>query len=131
MQKPALSQQEARSTLDRLSPACHLALQKLVPAMADVVNHAGKKSLFGRDKGIDAQLAFVRSLLLCVRAMLIDNLISKQTNGSEILGQLTILVGLFRTAYPNWQEAYIYFEWMRVENRLITIDRLEIARDGA
>lgn len=120
---------EARAALDRFAPASHRALQNLVAAMTDVVKNTGKKSLFGKDKGLIAQEAFIKSLLQITHAMLIDGRVQKSFSGDQILDQLTSLMKVFVQGYPNWPEAELYYSWLTTDNRPATCNRLERARD--
>lgn len=119
--------EHARAALDRFAPRTHIALQTFVMAMTDVVKNAGKKSLFGRDKGADSYERFLRSMIQTVQAMLQDNQVNEANTSDEVLQKLVSVMELFRSGYPNWPEAYLYFTWMISDNRPRTVEMVNMA----
>lgn len=107
----------ARAALERFAPRTHVSLQNLVMAMADVVNNTGKKSFLGKDKGIVAMENFGRSFRAVVISMRLDGQLLPEMSSEESVAKLESVMKLFRDGYPNWQEAYLYFEWLTTENR--------------
>lgn len=92
--------------MQRQSPHTFNALTKLVMAMADVAKNAGKKTLFGRDKGQLSYAAFLTQLKATVQCMVLDGLVSEATPSSEVGELLHAKLLEFSLAYPNWQDAY-------------------------
>lgn len=117
----------AQATLTRFTPNTFGALQHFVMSMEDYVKNSGKKSFFGRDKGEDAYINFLRQLRQTMLALYTDNQINASNTNDEILEKIEAVMMLFQKAFPNWPDAYLYFAWISTENRqntLSLIDRL-------
>lgn len=92
--------------LQLLTPHTYNALQKLVMAMADLAKNAGKKTLFGRDKGQEAYANFLSMLKVTIHSMVLDRLISEATSSEDVVVALEDKMRIFSMAFPNWQDAY-------------------------
>ena len=88
------------------APHTFNALQHLVTAMAKVVKYQGKKSLFGRDKGLAAYKTFEEKLKDTVLALVLDNQIARNAPANETRLMLLDAIATFEAAFPNWQDAY-------------------------
>ena len=62
-------------SMQRQTPHTLNALQKLVMAMGAVSKNAGKKTVFGRDKGQEAYSHFLQMLRATIHAMVLDGLV--------------------------------------------------------
>lgn len=103
------------------------AFQKLVMAMADVRKNAGKKSLFGRDKGQEAYANFLGKLRATIHSMILDGLIQESTSSAEVASKLMDELQTFALAFPNWQDAFGFASYFFVQERangVAAIDRL-------
>ena len=110
-----------------MTPHTFNALQKLVMAMADVPKHAGKKTLFGRDKGQEAYSAFLSALKVTLQAMVLDGVIRESTPADEVAAEFEKKLEKFAMAFPNWQDAYGFAGMFLGEKRkdaIATIERL-------
>ena len=94
--------------LQIMTPHSYVALQRLVAAMADYVNNAGKTTFFGRDKGQQAYAKFLAALRQTCHAMIVDKVVRESSTEEELLNALTELLRKFSLAFPNWQEAYAF-----------------------
>ena len=70
------------------TPHTFNALTKLVMAMADVTKNAGKKTLFGRDKGQESYAKLLQALKVTVQAMVLDGVIRESTSTEEVAKEL-------------------------------------------
>lgn len=114
-------------TMQRRTPHTLNALQKLVMTMADVRKNAGKKTLFGRDKGQESYAKFLETLKITVHSMILDGVIEESTSSTEVAERLLSSLGTFSLAFPNWQDAYgfaSYFFGQERHNAAAAIDRL-------
>ncbi|WP_416406496.1 hypothetical protein RCH27_08405 [Paracidovorax citrulli] len=119
--------EHARAALNRFAPRSHTALQNFVMSMAAVVNNSGKRSFFGRDKGVAAMEKFGRSLESLLVAMALDGQISDGFSAEDVAHKVDDLIKLFRDGYPNWQDAYLYYEWLSTDNRQKFIQAIDAA----
>lgn len=83
-------------------------LQDLVLAMEECAKNIGKKSFFGKDKGLIAVEKFEKALTSTLLAMVADGIISKNDSPSEIRLHLLNMIKLFASVFPNWQLAYVF-----------------------
>jgi len=109
-----------------MTPHTYNALQKLVMAMAGISKNAGKKTIFGRDKGQEAYDKFLKSLKVTAQCLVLDGVVKESSSNEELLNELEGKVGKFKMAFPNWQDAYavsdMFFE--NKEDAIATISRL-------
>lgn len=101
----------ARAALDRFAPLSYAALQVMIMAMDDYVKNIGKKSFFGRDKGQDAQVKYLEYFMRLMLAMNKDGHTTPDSEPQQVLEKMTALVKLFRQAFPNWPDAYQFFDF--------------------
>lgn len=109
------------------TPHTFNALTKLVMTMADVTKNAGKKTLFGRDKGQESYSKFLQTLKVTVQAMVLDGVIRESTSTDDVAKELEEKLEKFAMAFPNWQDAYRFAAMFFGEERrdaIATIDRL-------
>jgi hypothetical protein len=90
------------------APHTFNALQHLVMAMAKVVKYQGKKSLFGKDKGLDAYKLFEDKLRDTVFALVLDDAIDRNSKPSVVRETLIEAISAFEQAFPNWRDAYSF-----------------------
>ena len=95
-----------REQLPVMYPHMFAALQKLVMAMESVVKNSGKKTFFGKDKGAEAYMVFVDCLRQTVIAVMLDGKSSEASSNDHVIGIITMVLGKFELAYPNWPLAY-------------------------
>lgn len=110
-----------------MTPHTYNALTKLVMAMADVTKNAGRKTLFGRDKGQESYSKFLAMLKVTIQAMVLDGVIRESTPTDEVAAELEKKLEIFSMAFPNWQDAYGFAAMFLGEKRkdaFATIDRL-------
>ena len=68
----AVTDRRLVAIMEREMPNVHNAWTYVVPAMAKFAKDAGKRSLFGRDKGADAYNEFLKKLRLVVVGLYAD-----------------------------------------------------------
>lgn len=119
--------EQARAALDRFAPHSHRAMQNFVMTMADVVNNAGKKSFFGKDKGLAAMGRFGKAFQTLLIAMATEGQLGESVTAEDVADRVDILMKVFKDGYPNWQEAYLYYEWLTTENRERYLQMIESA----
>lgn len=111
-----------------LYPHTLAGLQKLVPAMADVSNDAGKKTWFGKDKGAIAYAKFLQSLRQTIIGLLLDGQVRESSSDEDVVAALETVLNKFSMAYPNWTEAYRFANYFfSADNKadyIATITRL-------
>ena len=113
--------------LQRETPHTFNALTKLVLAMAGVTENAGKRSLFGRDKGAEAYSKFLQALKLTLHSMVLDGVARESTPASEVADLLLAKLDMFAKAFPNWPDAYGFaaiFLGEKKADAIATIERL-------
>lgn len=103
------------------------ALQHLVMAMADFVNSRGKKSFFGKDKGLAAYKKFEEKFRDVILAMVIDEAIERNASPSHVRGELIKAIELFAATFPNWQEAYAFAKEFLVDSPAVAEGRISSA----
>lgn len=109
-----------------MTPHTFNALQKLVMAMADVTKNAGKKTLFGRDKGQESYSKFLSALKGTLQSMVLDGVIREGTSSEDVVAALRGKLEKFALAFPNWQDAYAFAAVFlsQQEDAIATIERL-------
>lgn len=110
-----------------LTPHTLNALQKLVMVMADIRKDAGKKTLFGRDKGQQTYAKFLETLKITVHSMILDGVIQESTNSGDVADELLSRIKTFALAYPSWQDSYGFASYFLIDQRqnaIATIERL-------
>lgn len=100
------------------------ALQKLVMAMADYQNSRGKKTLFGRDKGLDAYKKFENVLRDTLLSMVIDGVVERNIEAKECRETLTDMIVAFAKVFPNWQDAYLFADEYFIKDAIIAENRI-------
>jgi hypothetical protein len=95
-----------KDQLPIMYPHMFAALQKLVMAMESVAKNVGKKTFFGKDKGAEAYIKFVDCLRQTVVASILDGKSSESSSNEHVIGVITMVLGKFELAYPNWPLAY-------------------------
>ena len=101
------------------------ALQHLVMAMAKVYRSRGKRTLFGRDKGLAAYKEFEDKLRDSVLAMVLDGLIERNVSAQLAREQLIEAIRVFSTAFPNWPDAYAFAGEFFVDSPAVSEDRIQ------
>lgn len=103
------------------------SLQHLVMSMADFANSRGKKSFFGRDKGLAAYKKFEDKFRDTLLSMVLDGVIERNAAPPLIRTELIKAIDLFAAAFPNWQEAYAFANEFLVDNAEAAEDRIQSA----
>lgn len=119
--------EHARAALDRFAPHSHGAMKNFVMAMAGVVNNAGKKSFFGKDKGLAAMERFMKAFQVLLITMATEGQLGESDTAEDVADRVDIFMKVFKDGYPNWQDAYLYYEWMTTENRERYLQMIESA----
>lgn len=101
------------------------ALQKLVMAMAAYEKNRGKKTLFGKDKGLDAYKKFESVLKDTLLAMVVDGAVARNIGAKECRETLTEMIGAFAEVFPNWQDAYSFADNYFIHNAATAEDRIK------
>ena len=86
------------------------SLQKLVMAMAKLKKNRGRKTFFGRDKGLESLNHFEDTLRDSLQSMILDRAISPLASAEEIREILVEMIIAFAQVFPNWQDAYSFAE---------------------
>lgn len=113
-----------RDQLPIVYPHIFAAIQKLVMAMESVSKNAGKKTLFGKDKGAEAYIKFAKCLQQTVVATILDGKASESSSNEHVIGIITMVLGKFEMAYPNWPLAYEFAEYFFSEENQKNCDAL-------
>ena len=100
------------------------ALQKLVMAMADYKKNRGKKTIFGKDKGLDSYKKFEGVLRDTLLAMVVDGAVERNVKAKECRETLTEMVAAFAEVFPNWQDAYSFADEYFIKNAVTAEDRI-------
>lgn len=100
------------------------ALQKLVMAMAAYQKDRGKKTIFGKDKGLDSYKKFESVLRDTLLAMVVDGAMERNVKAKECRETLTEMVTAFAEVFPNWQDAYSFADEYFIKNAVTAEDRI-------
>jgi hypothetical protein len=84
------------------------AMQFLVMAMANIQKARGKRTLFGRDRGLVAYEKFDEKLRKTLLAMVMDGLVERNSQPAYCRTQLLGVLGLFAMIFKPWQDAYAF-----------------------
>lgn len=101
------------------------ALQKLVMAMAAYEKNKGKKTLFGKDKGLDAYKKFESVLKDTILAMVVDGVVARNIGAKECRETLIEMIAAFAEVFPNWQDAYSFADNYFIHNVAAAEDRIK------
>lgn len=85
-------------------------LTNLLMAAENAFDSYGKKSIFGRDKGREAEGKFAAALARAVIALSRVGKINNPKDAEETFTALQKAMVLVREAYPNWPRGYKYLE---------------------
>lgn len=85
-------------------------LLDLVMAAEKAFDDFGKKSIFGRDKGKEAERKFTAALMLAILALERVGKIRDSKNAEESFTALQSAMTVVRQAYPGWPRAYRYWD---------------------
>ncbi len=91
-------------------PHTLLSFQKLTRAMASLYGARGKKTWFGRDRGLAAYTLFEEKLRDTLLAMVLDGMLERDAEAEAFRSSLVAFGAAFQQAYPNWQNAYAFAE---------------------
>lgn len=118
-----ITDHQTASSMRELAPHTYNAMTYLVMAMASVSKNAGKRTFFGRDKGVAAYKDFFEKLRNQFEAMVLDGLLSHDDPDEEALRRLVKIIELFSSAHPNWRDAYAIADELFVteENQAIAM----------
>ena len=100
------------------------ALQKLVMAMAAYQKNRGKKTIFGKDKGLDSYKKFESVLRDTMLAMVVDGAVESNVKAKECRETLTEMIAAFAEVFPNWQDAYSFGNEYFIKNAATAEDRI-------
>lgn len=101
------------------------ALQKLVVAMAAYQKDRGKKTVFGKDKGLNAYKKFENVLRDTLLAMVLDGAVRRNVSAKECRETLAEMISAFAEVFPNWQDAYSYADEYFVRDAPAAEDRIQ------
>jgi len=119
---------ETAESFQEACPHTFNALQHLVMAMAKAQKNKGKKSFFGRDKGLAAYKVFEEKLHDTILAMTMDDLILRGSPSAEIRENLCRAIGVFAAAFPNWQDAYFFAQDIFIESESLALGVIDASR---
>ena len=85
-------------------------LLDLVMAAERAFDDFGKTSLFGRNKGKEAERKFTDAFAHAILALERIGKIKDSKDAEESLTALQSAMSLVRVAYPNWPRAYKYWD---------------------
>lgn len=85
-------------------------LLDLVMAAEKAFDDYGKRSLFGRDKGKEAEQKFTVAFVQAIFALERIGKIRNSKNAEESFTALQNAMTLIKDAYPNWPRAYKYWD---------------------
>lgn len=85
-------------------------LLDLVMAAEKAFDDFGKTSIFGKDKGKEAERKFTAALVLAIVALERVGKIRDSKNAEESFTALQSAMTLVRQAYPSWPRAYRYWD---------------------
>ena len=94
--------------LQSRGPHTFNALQHLVKAMSKIAKHQGKKSFFGKDKGLEAYKDFEHKLRDTILALVLDGIIERNSQPDYVRKTICNVIVAFSQAFPNWQDAYAF-----------------------
>jgi len=100
------------------------SLQKLVMAMAAYEKNKGKKTLFGKDKGLSAYKKFESVMKDTLLAMVVDGAVARNIGAKECRETLTEMIAAFAEVFPNWQDAYSFADEYFIHNAAMAEDRI-------
>ena len=109
------------------TPHTYTAMQHLVVALADTAKNLGKKTWFGRDKGVESYQKLESKLCNLITAMTLDKVVSASDSSEQILDATGKRLEMFSVAHPNWSDAYqfaTYFFGVERESAISLIERL-------
>ena len=109
------------------APHTFNALQHLVMAMAGLANARGKKTFFGRDKGLAAYKNFEDKLKDALLAMVLDGVIERNAPVTLARTRLVEAIQVFEVAFPNWQDAYAFANEFLLDSIAVAEDRIQSA----
>lgn len=101
-----ITDHQTASAMRELAPHTYNAMTYLVMAMAKVSKDSGKRTFFGRDKGVAAYKNFFEKLRTQFIAMSLDGFLASDDSDEEALIRLVKTIEIFSTAHPNWRDAY-------------------------
>jgi hypothetical protein len=86
------------------------SLTKFLVAMDNAKKHTGKKTLFGKDKGLEAFIEFKKRLNELINSCILDGVITGNEDTDYIRGTVINSVGAAMDVWPNWPVAYAFAE---------------------
>ena len=114
------------ANMHRVNPHTFVAMQHLVMSMDDCAKNIGKKSWFGKDKGVDSYMNFKQQITRSIAAMTLDGLVSETMNDKEVSIALFEQLTRFSEAFPQWTTAYAF--WLEFANHGPVIETIGRAR---
>jgi hypothetical protein len=107
------------------APHTFNALQKLVMAMASYQKNRGKKTFFGKDKGLSSYKNFEEKLRDTLLTMVLDNIVSRTSSANDFREALIECINLFETTFPNWQDAYYFASEFLTDQHEVATKRIQ------
>jgi hypothetical protein len=96
-------------------------------SMADFVGSRGKKTLFGRDKGLVAYKKFEDKFKDTLLAMVLDGVIERNATPAQARARLIEAIDVFAVTFPNWKDAYAFANEFLVDSAAVAEDRIQSA----
>ncbi|MFM0125962.1 MULTISPECIES: hypothetical protein [Paraburkholderia] len=87
------------------TPHTFNVLERMVMTIADTVKNEDKKTLLGRDKGIQSYSRFLSVLNPTIHAMVLDGVIKEASPTDDVLTEFEHRLRKFSMAFPNWKDA--------------------------
>ena len=85
-------------------------LTDLIMAAEKAFDDFGRRSLFGRDKGKEAEDKFTAAMMHAIFALERVGRIKNSKDAEESFTALNNAMSLMRKAFPNWPRAYQYWD---------------------
>lgn len=117
-----------RGLMRKHHPHTYNALANLVLDLVKTPRSIGKKTLFGKDKGVKAYGKLIDSINKLIVSMILDGLITESLPTGDVVDELMIQLGRFSLAHPNWQDAYAFADVFFIEDRKSAIAVIERTR---
>ena len=94
---------------EREYPHTARALQRFTMCLAKLRKNRGKTGLFGKDKGLTAQLDFENSVSKLISALRLDNEIEPIFSDENVYKKMEEHFRIFNDIFPNWTDAHQEF----------------------
>lgn len=105
-----MTNRSAELVLNSVYGAATKQLLDLVMASEKAFNEYGKKSIFGKDKGQEAEKKFTAALIHAILALERIGKVRDSKDAEQSFTALQNAMTLVKEAYPSWPRAYKYWD---------------------